>query len=227
MHFAWTVLFVTAAGCSFSPNAVQQGDDDAGTHGSDGEKLDAGGGKVYLDAASKVYMDAPCADVDHDGICDDVDDWLCGPTKPTAPASSIELVDNGGRTDFTLTNIALTTNLTTSATLVTAGKNMPFTLKFHIVANDSACSDCQDQLEIGWDPNGSRIGCAFDHDVPSGADRTFDVNTNAFRTPNASGVFELRMKIGQRLSCNDQNPDHTWYGAEPPENQTIALLCVP
>lgn len=39
-------------------------------------------------------VDAPCSDVDSDGICDAVDDWPCG-VKPVVPSVVDETTNNG------------------------------------------------------------------------------------------------------------------------------------
>lgn len=230
MHFAWTVLFLTAAGCSFSPNAVQQGDDDAGTQGSGTEKLDAGG-KVYLDAPPKVYMDAkPCQnDVDHDGICDDNgrDDWLCGATKPTAPANSLELETNGNSTDFKISSFSIND----AGTVVSAAPGTTVTVKFRLDATDTACSQgCIDQLEVGFDPTGHKAGCVFDAFVnkQAGVHQNFSSTGEAnktIKTPTMPGLYELRIQIAQNTGCFDDG--HTdWYPDNVEPSDKIAYFCI-
>jgi hypothetical protein len=114
-------LIVAAGGCGFQPSQNTQAGGDAlpGTH--DAAILDAPGHVVH-DAPGKVFMDAPpCADDDDDGVCNAMDDWPCG-AKPSAPPNHLELTDNGGHTDFKLTNLALggTGTLAVNTTAFTA-----------------------------------------------------------------------------------------------------------
>src|SRR2546421_11103620 len=68
------VLAFLVVGCSFTPGVAPQMPDGEGT-------------KAFSD--SKTFTDSPpCPDEDHDGVCDAVDDWPCGP-KPTAPAATV------------------------------------------------------------------------------------------------------------------------------------------
>ena len=212
-------LSVACAACGFQPSpGTQTGDDaPAGTH--DAAILDAPG-HVFLDAPPKVFMDAaPCNDDDHDGVCNDSDDWPCG-AKPAAPANHIELMDNGGHTDFKLTNIAL--GGTGTLAVATPGAAVRIQLDYNL--QDSACADCIDQLEIGWHPAGQRAGCIYDDDVPEQGGRQGSINTTAFTAPAAPGVYELRINIGQNYSCTYQGAHAWWGGAEPPDS--LGKVCV-
>jgi hypothetical protein len=208
----WTVLL--AAGCGFQPQSSSDVHDAAGP---------ADALKVYDDAPpAKVFMDAPppCDDDDGDGICNAVDDWPCG-GKPSAPANAVELMDNGGRTDFKLAAISLSGQGTLAVVNHGAGVRIQMTY----AAKDSACDDCEDQLEVGWHPVGDRLGCILDRDVMNdGQAHTGTINNTAFDAPEASGTYELRIHIGQKLQCNEGGND--WYlGHE--GTDVIAKLCVP
>jgi hypothetical protein len=211
-------LSVACVGCTFQPSQGTQsgGDAPAGTH--DAAILDAPG-HVFLDAPAKVFMDAPCSDDDGDGVCNAVDDWPCG-AKPTAPANHLELTDNGGHTDFKLTNIALGG----TGTLAVAAPGAAVRIQLDYNAQDSACADCVDQLEIGWHPAGQRAGCIFDDDVPAQGGRQGSINTTAFTAPTAPGVYELRINIGQNYSCTYQGAHTWWGGTEPPD--VVGKVCV-
>jgi hypothetical protein len=211
-------LSVAWAGCTFQPTqgTPVAGDAPAGTH--DAAILDAPG-HVVLDAPPKVFMDAPCGDDDGDGVCNAVDDWPCG-AKPAAPANHIELVDNGGHTDFKLSNIALGG----TGTLAVAAPGAAVRIQLDYNAQDSACADCIDQLEIGWHPAGQRAGCIFDDDVPEQGGRQGSINTTAFTAPTAPGIYELRINIGQNYSCTYQGAHTWWGGTEPPD--VVGKVCV-
>lgn len=211
VRVVWTVLLV--AGCGFRPQIIP---DDGQKDGDAVREPDA---KVFEDAPPKVYMDAPpCADDDHDGICNDADFWPCG-VNPESIANHVELTDNGGQTDFKLTSIAIEGQ----GTLVTAAHNSNLRIQLHYVATDSACTDCEDQLEVGFDPAGNRLGCVFDTDVPFGTTLIGDINDTSFTVPSAPGVYDLHIHIGQKLHCNDNG--NTYYGGtEGPD--VIAKLCV-
>lgn len=211
-------LIVAGGGCGFQPSQGAQagGDAPAGTH--DAAILDAPGHE-YLDAPPKLVMDAPCGDDDADGVCNAVDDWPCG-AKPTAPANHIELADNGGHTDFKLSNVSLGG----TGTLAVAAPGAAVRIQLDYNAQDSACADCIDQLEIGWHPAGQRAGCIFDDDVPEQGGRQGSIDTTAFTAPTAPGVYELRINIGQNYSCTYQGA-HTWWGGnEPPD--LVGKVCV-
>jgi len=209
----------TLTSCTFAPSqsTTSTGDAPAGTH--DAAFLDAPG-HVFMDAPAKVFMDAPCPDDDGDGVCNAVDDWPCG-AKPTATANHVELTANGGHTDFKLTNIALGG----AGTLAVAAPGASVRIKLDYNATDTACADCVDQLEIGWDPIGRRAGCIFDDDVPAQGGRQGSIDTTAFAAPTAPGVYALHINIGQNFSCTYQGANNWWGGTEPTD--IIGKICVP
>jgi hypothetical protein len=213
----WTVLLLT--GCGFQPQAASEVHIDA----PPGVTVDAP--KIYEDAPpAKVYMDAPpaCADDDEDGVCNTVDDWPCG-AKPPAIATSITLTDNGGKTQFKLSSIGLDGQ----GTLVVANHGSNLRIQMGYSATDSACDDCEDQLEVGWHPTGARLGCILDRDVPNDGDaHASTIDDTSFTAPTAHGTYELRIHIGQKNHCDDGG--NVWYGGnEPGVDGVIAKLCVP
>jgi hypothetical protein len=170
-------------------------------------------------------MDAPpaCADDDGDGVCNTADDWPCG-AKPDAIATSIMLSDNNNLTRFTLSSIALDGQ----GTLVVANHGTNLRIQMVYSATDAACSDCQDQLEVGWHPTGARLGCILDRDVMNdGNAHSGTINDTQFTAPDAHGTYELRIQIGQKIHCDDGG--NVWYGgnSEPGADGVIAKLCVP
>ena len=81
-------LLLVLGGCAFNPSGLEGGvgpTDDAPGSLTDAQRPD--GTPSPIDAridAPQVPIDAPpCGDIDHDGICDDQDDWDCGATKPS------------------------------------------------------------------------------------------------------------------------------------------------
>ncbi|MFT3700459.1 MAG: hypothetical protein QM831_45365 [Kofleriaceae bacterium] len=191
-----------AAGCSFSPGANQQAGDDASSGTHDAASIDAPPGKVYMDAPAKVWMDAPCSDVDADGICDDVDDWNCGPTKPTTPGQAFAL---GGNPHFSLTNI----KVNGGNAVANVPKNTKFRMQFDWAATDTTCpGNCIDQLEVGWHKQnaaaaGHKIGCYVDEPIDKNNGTNDNVDDNGFSTFNGTGVYELRIRIDQQFKCSD------------------------
>lgn len=207
-------LFV--AGCGFTPSAPNGV---AGPDASDSVS-DGPGSAVPMDAPAHVFMDAPsCGDDDDDGVCNEVDDWPCG-AKPQAIVAQHDLYANGTLSHFALSMIAIDG----AGTLVTAAHGTTVRVQMHYAATDSACADCQDQLEIGWHPTGHRAACIFDNDVPSGSTHTGNLDDSQLRAPQTPGVYELRMQIGQNYSCNHNGADDWWGGNEP--SDVIAKLCI-
>jgi len=198
-------------GCGFQPHSASDVHD---ARGVDAPRVDEDAPKVYMDAAL-------CPDDDHDGICNAVDDWPCG-AKPTAPSSSIELTDNGGSTDFKLTSI----NIAGQATLPVVQHGTTVRMQLHYVVKDSACPQaCQDQLEVGWHPPGTRLGCVFDFAIPNdGNSYVGDISDTSFAAPTTPGSYELRIHIGQKNFCDMAG--NSWYGGSEPIDGVIAQLCV-
>lgn len=170
-------------------------------------------------------MDAPpCPDDDQDGVCNDDDHWPCG-MSPAAPPTTFELIDNSGATDFNLTQIAINA----TGTLVVAPKDTSFRLQFDWDATDTACpGDCRDQLEVGFHQQGSqtpghRSGCAIDQAISKQNGTTGEVDSTAYRTPNSTGVYELRIHIAQNYSCT-YNGANDYYAGEP--TKVMALFCL-
>ncbi|MEO8845842.1 MAG: hypothetical protein ABI591_28670, partial [Kofleriaceae bacterium] len=144
----------------------------------------------------------------------------------TAPLTAIELTDNAGATDFHLTQISLDE----SGTLVVAPKNTNFRLQFDWAATDTACGggNCRDQLEVGFHQQGSataghRSGCAIDQAISNVNVDTGAVDIAAYKTPNSTGVYELRIHIAQNLACT-YNGANDYYGGEP--TMVMALFCL-
>jgi hypothetical protein len=216
------VLFVIPAvlGCGFRPSPGTQLGDDA-TGAALDAAADPDGALAHPDA--KVFSDAPpCADDDHDGVCNEQDDWPCG-AKPTAPPI-LELA-NGSSQDFKFQNLKFKTVATT---LVVASRQQATRVQFAWMATDTGCgANCIDQLEVGFHVRGSstvgkRLGCLIDQPISKmgGSTGTVDDSTTVV-TPNATGVFELRAGIAQDFSCNLTTD---YYAGEPAT--VMALFCI-
>lgn len=208
-------MALIVAGCGFSPSVQHD------TQGADAPPADGSGSvSVPMDAPPKMVMDAPpCADDDQDGICNTVDEWPCGAT-PGEIATSHDLYENGTVTHFALSMISFNDQ----GTLAVVGHNTQIRIAMHWTAVDNACNECTDQLEVGFHPTGHRAGCILDRGIPSGTTQVGDISTTAIRAPNAPGLYEVRMHIGQNFSCNS-NGATDWYGGNEPQD-VIAKLCV-
>lgn len=168
------------------------------------------------------YHDAPpaCADDDHDGVCNAVDTWPCGP-MPGALPTSIPMTANGTATSITLTSVTIMG----TGQLVVAAPSSPMRVQLHYAITDTACAgNCIDQIELGWAP-GDRAGCVFDGTVSKSSGATGNVDTSALTVPSAPGSYDLRANIGQNFSCS-YNGASTWWGMPPAAARTIGKLCV-
>jgi len=160
--------------------------------------------------------DAACTDNDHDGICDNIDTWLCGAAMPSSPGSTISLesqnsnvhnVDFGGSSPRVF--------------MATPNQALRFSFDWGLQV-DCPGSSCRAQIEYGIAGVG-KVGCAVDITVN---DNQFafsfgsHANLNAPATP---AVYEVRAKVGVSSSCGSD-----WYNStEPDATETIAIVCVP
>ena len=171
--------------------------------------------------------DAGCPDDDGDGVCNAVDDWPCGAKPTTLPATNVQWSGNNGATDTQISN----TNLDATGRLAVATKSETINLKFSFAIDDQACAgNCIDQIEIGWSvaPGDRLQNCAWDNQVPKQSGATGNVNMSV-ATPATNGVYDLRVNLGQNISCG-ANGHTEWWGyqkdQDPPASRTIAKLCV-
>jgi hypothetical protein len=161
--------------------------------------------------------DAPCTDNDHDGICDDVDTWLCGATMPNSPGSTVFLESQGSNVhnvDFGGSN----------PRVFMATPNQPLQFSFDWgLQVDCPGSSCRAQIEYGIAGVG-KIGCAVDVTVNDNQ-FTFAVNNHAsLNAPATAAVYEVRAKVGLHTSSCGSD----WYNStEPDGTETIAIVCVP
>ena len=219
------VVLGLLAGCSFPHGALDQGNTPNDGPGSE-RPIDGAIDSRPLDG--KVFMDAPCADDDADGVCNAVDDWPCG-AKPTAAASPMMMSGNSGAT---LTTVS-TTNLDGTGLFAVdaSASGQTASLMFHLHISDTACpSACIDQLEAGWVDHATNVGnrfstCLFDNTVqknnPADLDRSFSLPL-----PTTRKVYDLRVNLGQNTGCNDSGVTGWWGTTVPPDAKTIARLCI-
>lgn len=199
MRAAYLVPVLFAA-CSFS-----------GPDGGDGPGAGPGGG-------NGGGGDGPsaCVDDDADTVCNELDDWPCG-ARSEDPGDEMDVFDLGGGRSWGADDIVIG-----DARRVVARPNdvfdIDFSWKFRLYCGGQ--SQCRAQLEIGHE--GTRTSCLFDGDVASTAENTGTADTT-YRAPAMAGVYEIRLNVGRRSSCGTNG----WYGGDPGERSTIAILCVP
>jgi len=205
----FAVLSVLAA-CSFQARALPTGRSDAPSGSSD-----APGDAKMIDARAKDAPPDACVDADHDGICDDVDDFLCG--DPTPPQATVEMSGNNGDTDIVLTSIKAN-----NAQMLNVAPGASIAVAFSYRISDDACSQaCRDQIEIGWVPGG-RVGCVFDAVVSPNSD-TVGNAAKTLTAPTQPGAYDIRTNIGQNNSCGTTT---SWWASSPGDGRTIARVCV-
>lgn len=213
------LIAMMLAGCGFQPStAVGQTGDDGGPVVLDASK----DGTTMTTSDAKVFLDAPCPDDDHDGVCNAQDDWPCGAKPAAAPV--LEL-GNGGSQDFKFQNLKFQT---VASTLVVMTRQQAARVQFKWTATDTGCSaNCIDQMEVGFHVRGSatggnRVGCLIDQSISKSNGSTGTVDDNSIVvTPNATGVFELRAGIARDFACNDTTD---YYAGEPAT--VMALFCI-
>ena len=217
----WALAIVCLSGCGFTRNGSQPVDGAPGTADvrTDGRGSDSGSGS----ADAFVPIDA-CIDVDGDGVCDDVDDWLCGAT-PTPPGATIMETRTGGRgTAMTITLSAI--DVSGQGQLVNATPGAGLAVGFHYVLHENRCTgNCIDQIEIGYDMTGGRRGCGYDGTVNHVNGVTGTVTGFALTAPTTAGVYQIATDVSQAANCGTSSD---WWpdGTQPDPSWTIALLCV-
>jgi hypothetical protein len=189
-----------------------------------------GDGTSNVDAPAQQHPDAAkpppdavlppdaCPDADHDGVCDAVDTWPCGPL-PTAPTANVS--DKPMGANLTMSTI----DISTQGQLVVATAGASLSLSMHFTLSDNRCPMCIDQVEVGWmqGTTGPRSGCAWDGGVPNPGMINQNVNSFTITAPTTPGQYDLRTNIGQNTSCGNGS---WWVGEVPAAATTIAILCV-
>jgi hypothetical protein len=207
-------LLVLATGCRQLLGLQDLAPPDAAPDAADTE-VDAAA-DAPSDAMADATADASCPDADHDGICDAVDDWPCGPKPLQIPMLTI----SGGMGGVTLWTIALT-NITVDA-VVAPGAMVPYQFDYDI--HDSSCvAGCLDQIEIGLVP-GMRLACSFDGFVTPTTGKQATAKA-MFPAPTTPGAYDVRVGLGQNTSCTAGGATNWWMGT-PPATHTWGHLCV-
>ena len=220
------VLLATLASCSFtgSGDPVGPATSDGGTDkGKDGHPAET------------------CAvDVDHDGICDDVDPWLCGAAMPQRmsdlpPDESTTITGSvSGQGDYALVyNTKLAAGAASGMPNVstTAGQSIALAFSYDWTVGcpngggggpHFGEQDCQAQLVASFVPYASATtiasaGCPVDTQVSDHRYTFHNVASSTVTAPGTSGIYELRIALAKDDACKPG----TGKGA------TIALVCIP
>lgn len=208
MRAALTVVFGVAA-CSYSePTTGPSGGPDAAVaHPEAGTPIDAA-----IDAM-------PCTDNDHDGICDDVDTWLCGAAMPSSPPSTVFL--ESGQSNLHNVDFG---GPSARVFMATPNQSLRFSFDWGLqVGCPGGNNNCRAQIEYGIAGVG-KIGCAVDIDVNDNQ-FTFAFGNHAnLNAPATAAVYEIRARVGlHSSSCGSD-----WFNStEPDATETIAIVCVP
>jgi hypothetical protein len=199
------LALVALAACSFTPPGegppAGAGQGDGGTGGGS----DGGSG---------------CRDDDQDGVCNELDDWPCG-LKPDDPGDAFSRSEFFEGRWWGADEIAIG-----EVRRVIANRDQDYAVAFdwsitlYCGSGGAPPPMCKGQLEYGYGE--TRAGCLFDADVPHLQARTGRAMT-MLRAPTMPGVYELRLNAGKRSSCGT----NSWYGGNPGQDSTIAILCVP
>jgi len=108
--------------------------------------------------------------------------------------------------------------------LLVVAPGQTFTMHFDYAITDVACPNaCRDQIELGF-VAGTRVACAFDAEVDrsDGASGHID---QVLTAPATGGAYDLRVNLGQNLSCNYAGAND-WWGSAPGDKQAVGKLCV-
>lgn len=108
-----------------------------------------------------------------------------------------------------------------------------FTIDLGYTAVDSACPNCQDQLEIGFDVGGLVSFCAFSTVV--GATPISSSGSFQMTAPSTPGLYKVRFGKGQQFVCTGvaddcgqrkNAPSCGAYWSPPAGNGDIGVVCV-
>ena len=130
---------------------------------------------------------------------------------------------------FSVDSVSLNGN---GRTLVLA-PGTAFTIDLGYTAADSACPNCQDQLEIGFDVGGLVSFCAFSTVV--GATPISSSGSFQMTAPSTPGLYKVRFGKGQQFVCTGiaddcgqrkNAPSCGAYWSPPAGNGDIGVVCV-
>ncbi len=227
-------LFVLAwlAGCGFSGSsspspsandaASATSGADAATGGSGDASCPDDDGDTICNAVDQCPGQDDRIDVDHDGIPDCKDDWLCGATKPSDPGDPVVHLDLGDQWSVDHQQLASTGRIVNvhAGTAIAIKSNWDIRVTCGIMQ-----LKCNAQLEIGFDQGVGRDRCLFDGQVDDNKIKSGNVDDSGTIAPTPTGAYQaddLRLNIGRRTSCGTSG----WDGGEPGGSSTIARVCV-
>jgi hypothetical protein len=159
-------------------------------------------------------VSSECDDVDQDGVCDAVDDWPCGATKPEALTNRVRDGELGR--GWGADNVVIGDG---RRVVVDAGAEYHAVFDWGIFIYCGGPSSCKAQLEVGY--GATQTGCLYDDDVSSSQIKDGHID-GMLRAPATPGTYQLRINAGRRSSCGT----NAWYGREPGDNSTLAIVCV-
>ncbi len=177
------------------------------------EPIDAPDVVVDAQDSDAQHLDAGCADDDHDGICNELDDWPCG-VKPTAPPLTFELANATSSARARLTAISVAGE----DTLAVVAAASVFEIRAHVTFTNTSSLGAY-QIEVGYQPDGVHLaGCMF-NGTPN-LNLMVDVD-ETFTAPATAGTYSVLADfVRNNQSCT---PNSVWI--QPP-NTSIAKICV-
>ncbi len=216
MRGRFLALSVWAA-CGFAPNNAATPSADAPDSGM-GSGSGSGSGSGM---GSGSGSGSGCAqDVDGDGICDDVDDWLCG-TKPSAPGNfnvttfAYQFQDSSVKLD----NVG--------QTLLAVTPNQAFSVEFgyQFTVGCNANNDCTVQIELGTDV--AKDSCVDNKTVRGAFVLGFQIGSGngtaqTTMTLPTAGLYTLLATPYKA----DQCPNGWGAGSTPDSRQVVGIVCV-
>jgi hypothetical protein len=238
-------ILLALAGCGFQVSGGQpiMGDDQPS--GDDAAPPDV----MTPDGPPDADIDAPCADEDSDGVCneDDVcaegndhddedhdtvpdhcDDWPCG-VRP-APVGSPVAWNNAGTyhgQDATERTMLSNTKLGgTSSNLYVVAPNTQISLVSDYSIYDCICPTCIDQVQVGFATNATyseHPKCLFSGTLNTNCTvPKTGTTTVSIKAPAQPGVvYDVVFGRAQATSCGGD-----WWPGMPAPNSTVAKVCV-
>nr|MBA3819267.1 hypothetical protein [Deltaproteobacteria bacterium] len=169
-------------------------------------------------AVDRCLAGADTVDTDGDGTPDACDDWPCG-AKPTGPASVVTWMTSNE--NVTLSNITVAAQ--GQLVVADAGAELTVSASYSIV--DCQCTDCIDQIEIGFSPG--KQACLYNGNPAGNGTCTVVTQGSQARTvtaPSTPGIHPLRFNRGNDDQCDLGSG--WWDDAAPGPDRTFALVCV-
>ncbi len=224
MRVATLSAMLLLAACSFDAPGSGDSSDDGGGGDDDG-----GGGPVEppgcpdgdddgdaaCNAADRCQGHDDRLDIDSDGTADGCDDWPCG-LKPEDPGELMSDAAGDGR-NWGAWPIDIGDD---RRVVATPGQQFPVAFRWGLYFQCGQQGSCRGQVEIGYGT--TRVGCVYDNTVPDELLFRNDYS-GQLTAPTTPGVYEIRLNAGRGTSCGT---GMSWYGGDPGDDSTIAILCV-